>query len=112
MINKNSKIYVAGHKGLVGSAILRKLKEKNFINITSSLLGIKIRWRGKGIKEKAYDQYGKCIIKIDKKYFRPNEVNSLLGNSLKAKKQLKWKPKFDIKKLIKDMINYEYFNDK
>ena len=85
---------------------------KNFINITSSLLGIKIRWQGKGIKEKAYDQYGKCIIKIDKKYFRPNEVNTLLGNSLKARKQLTWKPKFDIKKLIKDMINYEYFNDK
>ena len=67
---------------------------------------------GKGIKERGYDQNGKCIIKIDKKYFRPNEVNTLLGNSSKARKQLNWKPKFNINKLIKDMINYEYFNDK
>ncbi len=85
---------------------------KNFINITASHLGIKITWTGKGIKEKGYDQHGKCIIKIDKKYFRPNEVNTLLGNSSKARKQLNWKPKFNINKLIKDMINYEYFNDK
>ena len=85
---------------------------KNFINITASHLGIKITWTGKGIKEKGYDQHGKCIIKIDKKYFRPNEVNTLLGNSSKARKQLNWRPKFNINKLIKDMINYEYFNDK
>ena len=85
---------------------------KNFINITASHLGIKITWTGKGIKERGYDQDGKCIIKIDKKYFRPNEVNTLLGNSSKARKQLNWKPKFNINKLIKDMINYEYFNDK
>jgi len=85
---------------------------KKFINITASILGIKIKWRGKGINEKAYDEKGNCIIKIDKKYFRPNEVNSLMGNSSKARKELNWKPKFNIKSLIKDMINYEFFNDK
>ena len=85
---------------------------KKFINITASILKIKIRWKGKGINEKAYDEKGNCIIKIDKKYFRPNEVNSLMGNSSKAKKELNWKPKFNIKSLIKDMINYEFFNDK
>ena len=84
---------------------------KKFVNITASILGINIRWRGKGINEKAYDQNDNCIIRIDKKYFRPNEVNSLLGEATKAKKKLNWKPKYKIEDLIKDMINYEFLND-
>ena len=80
---------------------------KQFINFASKILDYKIVWKGKGLKEKGYNQKGQCIIQIDKRYFRPNEVASLLGDSKKARKQLKWKPKNNLKDLIKDMIKYE-----
>jgi len=80
---------------------------KQFINLTAKLLKLKINWKGKGINEKAYSKDGKVIIEIDKKYFRPAEVNSLLGSSIKARRILKWKPKMNLEMLIKDMINYE-----
>ena len=80
---------------------------KQFIYIASKILNYKIIWKGKGLKEKGYNQKGQCIIRIDKRYFRPNEVVSLLGDSKKARKQLKWKPKNNLKDLIKDMIKYE-----
>ena len=80
---------------------------KEFINMVSKVLKMKIKWRGKGIKEKAYDEKNNCIIECSKKYFRPAEVDTLIGNSSKAKKLLKWKPKHNIHSLIKDMISYE-----
>jgi GDPmannose 4,6-dehydratase len=80
---------------------------KEFVNLTSKLLNLKIYWKGKGINEKAYSTDGKVIIEIDKKYFRPTEVNSLLGSAIKARRILKWKPKITLQLLIKDMINHE-----
>ena len=80
---------------------------KHFINIVAKELNMKITWRGKGIKEKAYDKNNNIIIECNKKYFRPSEVQTLLGNSLKAKKILKWKPKFSFDKLVDDMIKNE-----
>ena len=68
---------------------------------------INITWKGKGLKEVGLNKDGKPIIKIDKKYFRPSEVDSLRGDSTKAKKILKWKPKHSIKDLIKDMLSNE-----
>ncbi len=81
---------------------------KKFIDITCKELKLKIVWKGKGINEKAYlKDNGKCIIECSKKYFRPNEVDSLLGNYSKAKKLLNWKPKISLKELIKEMVNFE-----
>ena len=81
---------------------------KKFIDIACSQLDIKIRWTGRGIDTKAIDlRTGKPIIECNKKYFRPTEVNTLLGNSKKALKELKWKPKYNIKMLIKEMIEFE-----
>ena len=77
---------------------------KYFINIVAKELNMKIFWRGKGIKEKAYDKNNNIIIECNKKYFRPSEVQTLLGNSLKAKKILKWQPKISIKQLAKEMV--------
>ena len=79
---------------------------KYFVNVTAKKLGMKIFWEGKGLKEKA-TYNGKVIIKIDKKYFRPLEVDSLKGNFNKIKRILNWKPKYKIDELIQDMINYE-----
>jgi GDPmannose 4,6-dehydratase len=77
---------------------------KNFINYTCQKLKIKITWKGKGINEKGYDKNGNIIIECNKKYFRPAEVDTLLGNSAKARKQLNWKPKITIKQLVDEMV--------
>ena len=79
---------------------------KEFINFTAKELGIIIQWKGRGINEKGYWK-NKCIIEIDKEYFRPTEVNSLKGDSSKARKTLGWKPNTNIKSLIKEMIEFE-----
>lgn len=79
---------------------------KNFIQLVSKKLDMKIVWKGKGILEKGYYNQ-KPIIIIDRKYFRPTEVESLLGDISKAKKILKWKPKFNLESLIEDMIKKE-----
>ena len=80
---------------------------KNFINIVSKKLKIKISWKGKGVSEKGYDENGNCIVECNKKYFRPSEVDTLKGDYSKAKKILKWKPKNNIDDLINDMVSYE-----
>ena len=80
---------------------------KQFINLVAQELNMKIKWKGKGIKEKAYNEKNKCIIECKAKYLRPAEVDALKGDFSKAKKELKWKPENDIKSLIKDMVNYE-----
>ena len=67
---------------------------------------MKIDWKGKGIQEKGLLN-NKTIISIDKKYFRPTEVDNLLGDYKKAKKYLKWKPKHNIESLVEDMISKE-----
>ena len=80
---------------------------KQFVNLVLKELKIEFYWKGKGINSKCYTADGKCIISSDKKYFRPLEVDTLLGDSKKARKELKWKPKFDINDLVKDMVNSE-----
>ncbi len=80
---------------------------RQFINLTLDYLDIKFNWKGKGIKSKCFDANGKCIIECDKEYYRPLEVDTLLGDAKKARKELNWKPKNDIKFLIKDMVDSE-----
>ena len=80
---------------------------KDFANLVMLELGIKFIWRGKGINTKCYDNNGNCIIECDKAYFRPLEVDTLLGDSSKARKILKWKPKTNIKELVKEMVKFE-----
>jgi GDPmannose 4,6-dehydratase len=86
---------------------------KYFIYLVAQELGMQIIWKGKGINEKGYFN-NKEIISIDKKYFRPAEVNSLLGDSSKARKELKWKPHYNIYSLAKEMVAEELkrINDK
>jgi GDPmannose 4,6-dehydratase len=83
---------------------------KEFVNLVLNELKIKFKWIGKGINSRCYDDMGNCIIQCSKKYFRPLEVDSLLGNASKAKKELKWKPKFKINDLVKEMVSYENLN--
>ena len=78
---------------------------KNFIDRSLKVLDIKVIWKGKGINTKAYTKDGKCIIECKKKYFRPTEVDTLLGNPAKAKKDMKWTPKISFSELVEEMIN-------
>ena len=80
---------------------------KNFVNKVSKKLGMKILWRGRGINERGIDQNGKIVVACDKSYYRPLEVNSLLGDSRKARKLLNWKPKFNLDSLISEMVSLE-----
>ena len=80
---------------------------KNFVNLVAKKLEIKITWKGKGINEKGVDENGKTVIACDKAYYRPLEVNNLLGDSKKARKKLKWNPKINLNELISEMIEYE-----
>ncbi len=84
---------------------------KFFIGLVAKELKLKIVWKGKGINEKGYIN-GKLYISIDKRYFRPTEVESLLGKSNLAKKELKWKPNYNIDSLVKDMVSAELENYK
>ena len=77
---------------------------KYFVNLVAKELNMKIIWKGHGIHEKAYDESGKLIVECNKKYYRPAEVDTLVGNPSKAKKLLKWKPKVSIKELAKEMV--------
>jgi len=80
---------------------------KQFVDLTLNQLGIKYYWKGSGIKKKCFDIKGKCIVECDKEYFRPLEVDTLLGDSSKAKKELNWRPKIKIKMLVKEMVEAE-----
>ncbi len=81
---------------------------KQFINFTAKKLNMKIVWKGQGKKEKAYNEFGRSIIECDENYFRPLDVNTLLGDARKARKILGWKPTKDISSLIDEMIDAEY----
>ena len=80
-------------------------------NVHPKYFDFDLIWKGQGINEKAYDKKNnKLIIKIDKKFFRPTEVNYLFGNTKKANQILKWKPKTSLEDLIKIMCEYELKN--
>ena len=80
---------------------------RNFIDLVLKELRIKNYWKGQGINTKCYDKNDNCIIECDKAYFRPLEVDTLLGNSRKARKELNWKPKYNIRSLVKEMVESE-----
>jgi len=84
----------------------KQISVKKFIDLVCKNLDIKLIWKGKGLKETGYWN-NKPIIRIDPKYFRPTEVDSLLGSSQKARKELNWKPSINLNELVKEMISFE-----
>lgn len=81
---------------------------RQFINFVAKKLNMKIVWKGKGLNEIGYDASNKKnIVLVDKNYIRPLDVNTLLGNAAKARRELKWKPQTNIHTLIDEMINEE-----
>ena len=86
----------------------RQISVRKFIELAAKELGWgEIYWEGEGINEVGKKNNGDIIIKIDKRYFRPTEVSSLLGDATKAKKKLGWEPKITLEELIADMIKVD-----
>ena len=77
---------------------------RDFVNIASRELDICITWEGEGINEKGYNSEGKCVVAVDPRYFRPSEVDSLLGDPTKAKAKLGWNIKISFEELVAEMV--------
>jgi GDPmannose 4,6-dehydratase len=77
---------------------------RDFINAAANELGMPIDWKGEGINEKGYDAHGKCVVAVDPRYFRPAEVETLLGDPSKAKEKLGWTPKITFDELVAEMV--------
>ena len=85
---------------------------KEFINLAGSFLGMNILWKNKGVKEVGFiydkNKKSKTIIRIDPKYFRPTEVENLIGDATKAKNKLGWHPKTSFRELVEEMVNSDF----
>ena len=77
---------------------------REFIEMAAREIDMRIEWRGKGAGQVGYDSRGRCIIKVDPKYFRPTEVDSLLGDAAKASHKLGWKPRVTFRELVAEMM--------
>ena len=77
---------------------------RDFVDAAATELGISITWKGKGVEEKGYDSEGRCIVAVDARYFRPTEVETLLGDPANAKTKLGWEPRVKFAELVAEMV--------
>jgi len=77
---------------------------RDFVDAAAKELGIQVTWKGQGVDEKGYDAQGRCIVQVDPRYFRPTEVESLLGDATKAREKLGWTPKITFAELVAEMV--------
>ena len=76
---------------------------RDFVEAAAKELGISVVWQGSGVEEKGYDASGRCIIAVDPRYFRPTEVETLLGDASKARTKLGWTPRTSFNELVREM---------
>jgi GDPmannose 4,6-dehydratase len=77
---------------------------RDFVNAAAREMGIVVHWEGKGVHEKGYTASGRCIVAVDPRYFRPTEVETLLGDPTKAREKLGWTPKVTFDELVAEMV--------
>ena len=82
----------------------KQFSVRDFVNAAAEELGINITWKGRGLEEGGYNTNGKCIVSVDSRYFRPAEVDSLLGDPSKARKKLGWVAKVSFQELVTEMV--------
>lgn len=78
---------------------------RDFVNAAAKEIGLEVNWRGKGVEEKGYDKSGNCIVAVDPRYFRPTEVETLLGDPTKAREKLGWTPRTTFAQLVAEMVS-------
>lgn len=81
---------------------------RDFVDAAANELDMSISWQGSGVDEKGYNAEGKCIVQVDSRYFRPTEVETLLGDPTKAKEKLGWTPKISFKELVAEMVREDF----
>jgi len=77
---------------------------REFVDAAARELGIELRWQGEGVEEHALDAQGRKVVAVDPRYFRPTEVETLLGDASKARRQLGWTPKITFAQLVSEMV--------
>jgi GDPmannose 4,6-dehydratase len=86
----------------------RQYSVREFVTAAAGFLGKEIRWEGEGVQEKGYDvASGQCIAAVDKRYFRPTEVETLLGDATKTKERLGWEPQISFEEMVREMMNHD-----
>ena len=81
---------------------------RDFVNVAGREVGLDIRWEGTGVEEKGYDRNtGKCIVAVDKRYYRPTEVEALLGDASLAREELGWEPKTSFEEMVAEMVAWD-----
>jgi GDPmannose 4,6-dehydratase len=77
---------------------------RDFVDAAAREIGMTVSWKGEGLNEKGYDAKGNCIVQVDPRYFRPTEVETLLGDATKAKEKLGWTTKITFQELVAEMV--------
>jgi GDP-mannose 4,6 dehydratase len=97
------------HRLLLCSVLQRiRLKGRNLRNAAADALGLKIACRGHGADEKAFNERGQCVVDVDSHYFRPAEVETLVGDASKARAKLNWEPKVSFRELFTEMVAADF----
>lgn len=81
---------------------------RDFVSLAAIRLGMRVHWEGSGVSEKGYLEDGTCIIEVDPGYFRPTEVDTLLGDASKARHELGWRPKVTFQELVAEMADADF----
>jgi GDPmannose 4,6-dehydratase len=76
---------------------------RDFVTVAAACLDIHLEWTGSGLEEQAYDQHGNAVVAVDRRYFRPAEVETLLGDAAKARHELGWSPRIGFRSLVEEM---------
>jgi GDPmannose 4,6-dehydratase len=87
---------------VIASGVQYSVRE--FVDCAAKELGMKLSWSGHGVDEKGYDEKGRCVVEVDPRYFRPTEVETLLGDASKAKQKLGWVPEISFAELVQEMV--------
>lgn len=81
---------------------------RDFVDMAAKAVDIEIQWKGKGVEEKGFNkETGECLVEVDKRYFRPTEVETLLGDPSKAKEKLGWETKISLEEMVREMVEHD-----